>query len=54
VHKTIGRLGKKIKIHLEWAPGHHELKGNEAADAEAKNAILRTYRIFYRNLYYSA
>jgi ribonuclease HI len=38
VHKMIGKLGKKIKIHLEWAPGHHDLEGNEAADAEAKRA----------------
>ncbi|KAF7574091.1 hypothetical protein PtrM4_057140 [Pyrenophora tritici-repentis] len=31
-------LGSKASIHLQWAPGHNDVKGNEKADTLAKEA----------------
>jgi ribonuclease HI len=41
IHATIlkmKRRRRRLRIHLEWVPGHMEIKGNELADTHAKMA----------------
>ncbi|KAJ7686922.1 hypothetical protein B0H17DRAFT_846634, partial [Mycena rosella] len=40
-HKTFRDLRKKrrtFKLHIAWIPGHKDVEGNKAVDAEAKTA----------------
>lgn len=33
------------KVHIQWVPGHSEIKGNEEADRLAKQALLDTHQL---------
>ena len=38
IHRLVLELNTRLPVKIQFVPGHHDIKGNELADAEAKAA----------------